>query len=194
MLYFSCRSTLFENQKVKPKTEYEGTIVFEDDSLALTTVRTTTIPNNTIIENLSTTVKVDTTDLLLTVVDHLDENTVEYVYVIISENPYDDNTRETVCEILMEALLAQDDIVVDGAVVCDSLFAILDSDKQQQQRDTTTVNTLLIAIPPTNTKIWPKTHTEKNTRTEVEQERAEKKIKQENDRKMEREANFLQAE
>ena len=50
---------------------------------------------------------------------------------MLSEDPFDDNTREDVCGILMEALLSQDDGVVDGAGVCDSLFAILDIDKQQ---------------------------------------------------------------
>jgi len=46
---------------------------------------------------------------------------------------------------------------VDGMGVCDSLFALLDFDKQQQQLDTTTTaNTSPIAIPPTNT-ILPNT-------------------------------------
>ena len=49
---------------------------------------------------------------------------------MLSENPYDDNTRETVCKILMEALSTHDDIFVDGAFVCDSLFVLFDIDKQ----------------------------------------------------------------
>ena len=135
--------------------EYKGTIVFEEDPLALTTVRTTNV-NDTIIKDVSTIVKVDTTKLLHTVVDYFDEKTLEYIYGILLEYPYDDDTKETVCEILMEALSAQDDIVIDGSVVCDSLFASLDMDKQQQQRDTTSANNLPIAIS-TNTKIRPPT-------------------------------------
>ena len=40
-------------------------------------------------------------------------------------------------------------------VVCDSLFTLLDFDKQQQQLDAaiTNANTPLITSPPTNTKI-----------------------------------------
>ena len=99
--------------------------MFEEDPLALTTVRTTNV-NDTIIEDLSTTVKVNTTKLLHTVVNYLDEKTLEYVYGMFSEHPYDDDTRrETVCKILMEALLAQDDIIVDGLVVCESLFFVI---------------------------------------------------------------------
>ena len=48
---------------------------------------------------------------------------------MLSEDPSDDDTREAVCGILMEALLSQDEVVVDGAGVCDSLFALLDMDK-----------------------------------------------------------------
>ena len=51
---------------------------------------------------------------------------------MLSKNPYDDNTRENVCKISMEALSAQDDIKVDGVVVCDSLFVLFDIDKQQK--------------------------------------------------------------
>ena len=159
------------------RTEYEGTIVFEDDSLALTTVSTTTKPNDTIIKDLSTTVKVDTTELLLTVIDRLKENTLEYIYGMLSKNPYDDNTRETVCEILMEALSAQDDIFVDGAVVCNSLFVLFDINKQQQQRDTTSANNLSIVIS-TNTKIRPpKTSTPMNTNMHTNTNNKKKKKK-----------------
>ena len=119
--------------------------------MSLTTVSTTTKPNDTIIDDLSTTVKVDTTELLLTVIDHLEENTSKYIYSMLSENLYNDNTRETVCEILMEVLSTQDDIIVDEVVVCDSLFALFDIDKQQPHRDTTSANNLPIEIS-TNTK------------------------------------------
>ena len=62
------------------------------------------------------------------------------------EDPFDEeDTRELVCGILMEALLSQSDI--DGAAaceVCDCIFALLDW-----------INTTIdnpIMIPPTNTK------------------------------------------
>ena len=50
------------------RTEYECTIMFEEDPLALTTVPVTTA-NDTIIEDASIMVKVETTELLYTVVD-----------------------------------------------------------------------------------------------------------------------------
>ena len=53
----------------------------------------------------------------------------------------------------MKALPSQDEAAVDGAGVCESLLVLLDMDKQQQQFDTTTANTLPIVIPSTNTKI-----------------------------------------
>ena len=137
------------------QTEYEGTLVFEEDSLALTSVRTTNA-NDTIIRDVSTTVQVNTTKLLHTVVDYLDEKTLEYIYGMLLEHPYDDDTRETAHQILMEALSAQDDITVDRLVVCESLFALLDMDKQQQQSDTTSANNLPIVIS-TNIEIQPPT-------------------------------------
>ena len=67
---------------------------------------------------------------------------MEYVKGMISEDPYDDDIRETVCEILMEALLSQFDFDgVDGVALCDGLFMLLDFDKQQEQQ-----------IPPITTK------------------------------------------
>ena len=64
----------------------------------------------------------------------------------------------------MEDLLSQFD--ADGAGFCDTPFALLDIEKQQQQQlDTTTANTPLIATLPTNAKIrltsnTKKTHTQ----------------------------------
>ena len=77
---------------------------------------------------------------------------MEYVSETILEDPYDEDTREFVREILMEALSLQFD--VDGAVMCGSLFALLDNIDQQLQGGTTTA-TLPIASPPMNTKIRP---------------------------------------
>ena len=59
-------------------------------------------------------------DTIISIFKHLDDKTVEYVHGMLLEDPYDDNTRETVCEILMEELLSQ--FNVDGTVLCDSLF------------------------------------------------------------------------
>ena len=77
-----------------------------------------------------------------------------------------DDTREFVCGILMEALLPQDGEDVDGVVVCDSLFALLNINKQQQQQpDITTDTTCPITIPPTNKKFQPTPNTKRHTHT-----------------------------
>ena len=69
--------------------------------------------------------------LIRTVAKLLDEDTVEYVHRLLLEDLYDNDTRETVCEILMEALSSQFDVDgVDGAALCDSLFMLLDVYKQ----------------------------------------------------------------
>lgn len=73
-------------------------------------------------------------------VDLLDEDTIAYVSGMLSADPFDDDTRDAVREILVEALSSQDDVVVDGVGVCDSLFALLDINKQQQSDDTNTNN------------------------------------------------------
>ena len=105
------------------------------------------------------TVATEVARLILTVAKLLDEDTLECVFGMLSEDPFDDDTRETVRGILMEAL----DAVGMGKVVCDRLFAFLDIKKQQQQQqiDTTTANTLPIATPPTNTKSRPTLNTKK---------------------------------
>mmetsp|Transcript_35815 Transcript_35815/g.40262 ORF Transcript_35815/g.40262 Transcript_35815/m.40262 type:complete len:179 (+) Transcript_35815:2-538(+) len=82
---------------------------------ALTTV-CMDIPNNIIIDDLSTSKNFDT------VIGLLNEETVNYVWGMLSENPSDDNTREAVRGILMEVLSSQDEVVVDGAGMCDSLL------------------------------------------------------------------------
>mmetsp|Transcript_6756 Transcript_6756/g.7601 ORF Transcript_6756/g.7601 Transcript_6756/m.7601 type:complete len:80 (-) Transcript_6756:269-508(-) len=67
--------------------------------------------------------------------------------------------QERLFGILMEVLSSQDEVVDDGAGVCDSLFELFnDFNKHQQQQldTTTTANTSPIAIPPTNT-ILPNT-------------------------------------
>merc|ERR1712238_532084 len=55
-------------------------------------------------------------------------DTLDFVIGMLSDNPLDKHTREVVRGILMEALTPVND-VVDGAGVCDSLFALLDMDK-----------------------------------------------------------------
>ena len=92
------------------QTEYEGTIVFEDYSSAPTTVHTAN-PSNIIINDLSTTEKFDT------IVRLLNEDTLDFVCEMLSEDPCDEDTREVVYGIIMEALLSLDDVVVDGAGV-----------------------------------------------------------------------------
>ena len=55
-----------------------------------------------------------------------------YIGGMLGEDPSDEDTREFVCEILIEALLSQFDI--DRAVVCDSIFALLDEIGRQYQQ------------------------------------------------------------
>ena len=98
----------------------ESTIVFEDNSLVPSTVHTDS--PNIIIDDLLTTKRLNT------IVDLLKEDTLDFVIGILSDNPLDDHTREVVCGVLMEVLLSKND-VVDGVGVCDSLFALLDMDK-----------------------------------------------------------------
>ena len=75
-------------------------------------------------------------------------DTVEDVFVELLGDSFDYDTRETVCEILMEDLLL--DFDVDGTGFCAALFGLLDLEKQQQQLDTIPANTRPIEIPPTN--------------------------------------------
>ena len=77
---------------------------------------------------------------------------MKYVHGILLEDPFGDNTRETICGILIEVLLLQDDMVVDGVKVYDMLFELLDRDNQQLQLGTTNDNIPPITSLPTNTK------------------------------------------
>ena len=55
----------------------------------------------------------------------INEDIVEYVFGMVLEDPFDEEgTREFVFGILRETLSTQRG--VDGAVVCDSLFALVD--------------------------------------------------------------------
>ena len=105
---------------IKISQNEESTIVFEENSLAPTTVRTDN--PNIIIEDLLTIKRFDM------IVGLLNEDTLDFVIGILSDNPLDKHTREVVRGVLMEALTPVND-VVDGAGVCDSLFALLDMDK-----------------------------------------------------------------
>ena len=113
-----------------------------------------------------------------TVVNLIDDNTLEYIYGMLSEDPCNDDTKEFVHGILMEVLLSQDDVVVDGVGVCDSFCVILDSDKQQQQQQQQQCNTPTdspqITSPPMKTKIRPNT---KNTHTHTQTKDRHKKKK-----------------
>ena len=71
----------------------ESTIVFEDKSLAPTTIRTDK-PNNIIIKDLFTVERFDM------VVGLLNEDMLDFVFGIISDNPLDEHTREMVCGVL----------------------------------------------------------------------------------------------
>ena len=75
-----------------------------------TNTDTSTITNN---QSLMTTKKgldctpttaSDLARVLISIVELIEEDTVEYTYGILSEDPFDDDTRETVCGILMEVL------------------------------------------------------------------------------------------
>ena len=113
--YDNIDNEIFQNEK--------NTIVFEENSLAPTTVRIDK-PNNIIIKDLLTTKRFDMIFVLL------NEDTLDFVIGSLSGNPLDDH-REVVHGILMDAFLPMAD-GVDGAGVCDSLFALLNMDKHDQ--------------------------------------------------------------
>ena len=109
----------------------------------------------------------------------LNEDTMVYVIGMLLEDPYDDDTRETVREILMEALSSHCDCDgVDGEALCDGLFMLIDPDQQQeqqQQRDTISSNNPPIVIS-TNTKTRPpKTSTPMNTNTNTNNNKKKQK-------------------
>lgn len=55
---------------------------------------------------------------------HVDEDTYEYITSVLSEDPFDEDTREAVREMIMAA--TEDNDQVDGVDVCQSLFDLLD--------------------------------------------------------------------
>jgi ATPase subunit of ABC transporter with duplicated ATPase domains len=56
--------------------------------------------------------------------EKIDEDTLEYITGMLSADPFDEDTRDAVREILVEALSQEGN--VDGVEVCESLFALLD--------------------------------------------------------------------
>ena len=70
---------------------------------------------------------------------------------MLMEDPFDEDTREFVCGILMKALLPQ--FAFDGTVVCDRFFALVDKIGKQFVQGNVTVATPPITSPQTNTKI-----------------------------------------
>lgn len=64
------------------------------------------------------------------VIQGLDEDTIAYVASVLSEDPFDDDARSAVRELLVDALSQEDREDVDGVNVCDSLFALLDLNKE----------------------------------------------------------------
>ena len=82
--------------------------------------------------SLMTTKTTDTriADTIVSVFEHLDEGTVKYVNGMLLEDQYDEDTREAVREILLEDLSSLFDD--DGTGFCDTLFALLDREKQEE--------------------------------------------------------------
>ena len=62
----------------------------------------------------------------------LDEDTVEYVSGVLSEDPFDEDTRNAVRELLIDALSQEDRSDIDEVAVCDSLFALIDLNKESE--------------------------------------------------------------
>ena len=56
--------------------------------------------------------------------EKIDEDTLEYITGMLSADPFDEDTRDAVREILVDALSQEGN--VDGVEVCESLFALLD--------------------------------------------------------------------
>jgi ATPase subunit of ABC transporter with duplicated ATPase domains len=59
-------------------------------------------------------------------IEGLDEDTIAYVSGVLSDDPFDEDARSAVRELLVDALSEEDH---DGVDVCDSLFALLDLNK-----------------------------------------------------------------
>ena len=62
----------------------------------------------------------------------LDEDTIAYVSGVLSEDPFDEDARSAVRELLVDALSQEDVGDVDGVAVCDSLFSLLDLNKDSK--------------------------------------------------------------
>ena len=94
-----------------------------------------------------------------TIAKFTDEDTAEYFSATLLENPCDDDTREMVRGILLEA---RPNTRLAG-VVCDSLFALIDviekqeRKKQQKQGNMTTAAPPIASSPPPTNTIRPKT-------------------------------------
>ena len=97
------------------------------------------------------------TDVFSTITKYTDDDTAEYVSETLLANPCDDDTRESVREIIKEAKTPK-----FAAVICDCLFAIVDAienkRKRQQKRD----------LKPTADRQQSKNSTGKDTTRETE--------------------------
>mmetsp|Transcript_26430 Transcript_26430/g.62074 ORF Transcript_26430/g.62074 Transcript_26430/m.62074 type:complete len:890 (-) Transcript_26430:2931-5600(-) len=62
----------------------------------------------------------------------LDEDTIEYVSGVLSEDPFDEDTRNAVRELLVDALSQEDRDDIDEVAVCDSLFELIDLNKESE--------------------------------------------------------------
>ena len=111
------------------QTEYEVTIVFkncEGDEIR---------PPTTTTKDLTPFTVDELAQVIPILAKLLDEDTVVYVIGMLLEDPYENDTRETVCEILMEALSSHYDCDgFDRAALCDGPFMLIDPDQQQEQQ------------------------------------------------------------
>ena len=135
----------------------ESTNVFEDNSFTPTTV------TNKKKKQKKNVIPLEQREVLAyafsPLTELIGENTVEYIFEMLIEDCCDEDTREIVCGILMEAVLSQCDI--DEAVACDLVsvtFGVFDD--LFDAFDTTSDP---IEIPPTNTGIQPTPNTNMNT-------------------------------
>uniref|UniRef100_A0A7S4ABI0 ABC transporter domain-containing protein n=2 Tax=Pseudo-nitzschia australis TaxID=44445 RepID=A0A7S4ABI0_9STRA len=71
-------------------------------------------------------------------IEHLDEDTIAYVSGVLSDDPFDEDARGAIRDLMVDAL--SEESGVDGVSVCESFFALLDlnhpDNKQQQQNGT----------------------------------------------------------
>jgi ATPase subunit of ABC transporter with duplicated ATPase domains len=63
----------------------------------------------------------------------IDEDTSEYIASALSEDPFDDDTREAVRELILSA--TEDNEQLDGVALCQSLFELLDLGKRSGHDD-----------------------------------------------------------